>query len=65
MVYSLVVRGYLALAELASPPVHSRHLVLPATDPAAQPQDSTDDSKTANLCVFLHGALKVGKRASV
>jgi len=63
--YNLVVRGYLALAELASPPVHSRHLVLPATDPAAQPQDSTDDSKTANLCVFLHGALKVENMCGV
>jgi len=53
---TLVVKGYLALSDISSPPVYSRHLVLPAS-PGKDSKD--DDSKTPNLCVFLHGALKV------
>jgi len=47
----LVVKGFLALTDISSPPVCSRHLVLPV--------GGKEDDKTPNLCVFLHGALKV------
>ncbi len=47
--------GFLSLSEAASPPVTSRHLVLPWT---GAPQ-TDEDSRSPNLCVFLHGALKV------
>merc|ERR1712059_40208 len=50
----LVVRGFLALTDISSPPVFSRHLILPAV-----PLGKEDDHKTPNICVFLHGALKV------
>ena len=53
---TLTVKGFLALSEISSPPVYSRHLILP-TNPGKDSKD--DDSKTPNLCVFLHGALKV------
>jgi len=58
---TLVVKGYLALSDISSPPVYSRHLVLPSnTNTNTPPKDGKDDdSKTPNLCVFLHGALKV------
>jgi len=51
----LVVKGFLALTDISSPPVYSRHLLLPLTDAAKE----GDDSKSPNICVFLHGALKV------
>lgn len=53
---TLAVKGFLALSDISSPPVYSRHLVLP-TNPGKDSKD--DDAKTPNLCVFLHGALKV------
>ena len=52
---NIVIKGYLALSDISSPPVFSRHLVLPLTDSSPD----TNDSKTPNICVFLHGALKV------
>jgi len=53
----LTVLGFLALSDVASPSVMSRHLVLPWTDVRKEGED--DHSRTPNLCVFLHGALKV------
>ena len=53
--HNIVIKGYLALSDVSSPPVHSRHLVLPIKSDSVE----SDQSKTANLCVFLHGALKV------
>ena len=52
---NIVIKGYLALSDISSPPVYSRHLVLPLTDANTDPHES----KTPNICVFLHGALKV------
>jgi len=50
----LDIKGFLTLADVASPPVVSRHLILPFMPNV--PYD--EDSRTANLCVLLHGALK-------
>jgi len=55
---SLLVRGFLAVQDIASPPVHSRHLVLPSCPPK-EGRTPEEESKSPNLCVFLHGALKV------
>jgi len=55
----LVVKGFLALSEISSPPVYSRHLMLPTLPSNLSKDSKEDDSKTPNLCVFLHGALKV------
>ena len=52
----IMVKGFLALSDISSPPVYSRHLVLPVIP---KENGKEDDSKTPNLCVFLHGALKV------
>jgi len=60
----VVVRGFLALAELGSPPVTSRHLVLPAGE-AMKDHNKEDEARTPNLCVFLHGALKVENMCAV
>ena len=53
---NIVIKGYLAMPDVGSPPVYSRHLVLPLTDSGS---GDSEDSKAPNLCVFLHGALKV------
>lgn len=57
------VKGFFTLADVASPPVVSRHLILPSTSNSLSQGSSVpsadDDSRTANLCVLLHGALKV------
>ena len=50
------IKGFLTLADVASPPVESRHLVLPKVNHG---QSNDDDVRVANLCVFLHGAFKV------
>merc|ERR1719400_840496 len=57
--HTLAIQGYLALSDIASPPVFSRHLVLPLTSETPGSGDADPDSKTPNICVFLHGALKV------
>ena len=41
----------------SNPPVSSRHLILPANP--SKDKTPEEESKTPNLCVFLHGALKV------
>ena len=51
---NLDIKGFLTLADVASPPVVSRHLILPFSNLSPE-----DDSRTPNLCVLLHGALKV------
>ena len=51
----LDIKGFVTLADVASPPVLSRHMVLPWSG-AAQ---TDEDSRIPNLCVFLHGAMKV------
>ena len=56
----LSVQGFIILSELGSPPVTSRHLVLPALDLTVKEAPSKEDEgRPPNLCVFLHGALKV------
>lgn len=61
--HTLAIQGYLALSDIASPPVFSRHLVLPLPSspdtPGPAAGDTDPDSKSPNICVFLHGALKV------
>ena len=47
----LDIKGFLTLADVASPPVVSRHLILPFSN-------TEEDSRTANFCVLLHGSLK-------
>ena len=51
---NLDIKGFLTLADVASPPVVSRHLILPYSN-----LNTEDDSRTPSLCVLLHGALKV------
>ena len=53
--HNLVIKGYLAMSDISSPPVFSRHLVLPLPSDSA---NEAEDSKAPNTCVFLHGALK-------
>ena len=55
---NIIVKGYLALSDISSPPVFSRHLVLPLTEPSPG-EAPQQQHKTANMCVFLHGAFKV------
>lgn len=50
----LDIKGFLTLADVASPPVVSRHLILPFSPNTPY----EEDSRTPNLCVLLHGALK-------
>ena len=49
--------GFLSISDISSPPVFSRHLVLPhiTRDDAS----ADEESRVASLCVFLHGAFKV------
>jgi len=54
----LAVKGFLSQADISSPPVFSRHLVLPVVAPAGK-ENKEEDAKTPNSVVFLHGALKV------
>lgn len=49
----LAVKGVLTLADVASPPVVSRHLVIAAG------KDDEKNAQLPSLCAFLHGALKV------
>ena len=60
---SFIVLGFLSISDVSSPPVVSRHLVLPhlvVKDDISPTNGGTDEeSRQATLCVFLHGALKV------
>lgn len=50
--------GFLSISDVSSPPVFSRHLVLPyipRDDISTQSID--EESRLASLCVFLHGTL--------
>jgi hypothetical protein len=49
----LDIKGFLTLADVASPPVVSRHLILPTSNLPYE-----EESRTPNLCVLLHGSLK-------
>ncbi|CAB1446775.1 unnamed protein product [Pleuronectes platessa] len=69
----LEIVGFIEIADIASPPVISRHLVLPfavnkevdevgtgATDELEEePSASQMAGKSPNFCVLLHGSLKV------
>lgn len=66
----LEIVGFLEIAEVASPPTVSRHLVLPTSTrerPAKtdtdkegdEEEDVTEDGKTPSFAVLLHGSLKV------
>jgi len=54
---TLSVKGFFSQADISSPPVYSRHLILPATTSGKENKD--EEAKTPNNCSFLHGALKV------
>ncbi len=54
---TLSILGFLSISEVSSPPVVSRHVVLPWSGK----KQTEEDSRTPNLCVFLHGALKVSR----
>uniref|UniRef100_A0A8C4QVA3 Integrator complex subunit 14 n=1 Tax=Eptatretus burgeri TaxID=7764 RepID=A0A8C4QVA3_EPTBU len=71
---ALEVVGFLEIADVSSPPVLSRHLVLPLAPSREHeegggtgPDDGTDEDgslavtagKTPSFCVLLHGSLKV------
>eukprot|EP00095_Tigriopus_kingsejongensis_P002907 snap_masked-scaffold336_size202805-processed-gene-1.8 protein:Tk02907 transcript:snap_masked-scaffold336_size202805-processed-gene-1.8-mRNA-1 annotation:"conserved hypothetical protein" len=49
------IKGFLSLADVASPAVVSRHLILPWTGHV----QTDEDSRNPSLTVFLHGAMKV------
>ncbi|XP_074650578.1 integrator complex subunit 14-like [Tubulanus polymorphus] len=58
--------GFLDIADIASPPVISRHLILPVSPTAAKgkngsenEEEEKDDGKTPSFTVLLHGSLKV------
>jgi len=60
--------GLVDASDLASPPAHSRHLLLPlkTTDgipfsngKSDEPLDEDADGRVPNFCVLLHGALKI------
>ncbi|XP_052794374.1 integrator complex subunit 14-like [Mya arenaria] len=61
------VCGFMDLADIASPPTISRHLVLPlpatkppSTETETKPEEEEDgDGKTPSFTVLLHGSLKV------
>jgi len=53
---TLSIKGFFSQADISSPPVFTRHLILPAN---AGKENKDEDAKAANNCVFLHGALKV------
>eukprot|EP00088_Acartia_fossae_P030699 TRINITY_DN3169_c0_g1_i6.p1 TRINITY_DN3169_c0_g1~~TRINITY_DN3169_c0_g1_i6.p1 ORF type:complete len:508 (+),score=91.69 TRINITY_DN3169_c0_g1_i6:22-1524(+) len=50
------VKGFMSQADLSSPPVFSRHLILPHS---LGKENKDEDSKVPNVCLFLHGGLKV------
>ncbi|XP_043221562.1 integrator complex subunit 14-like [Amphibalanus amphitrite] len=59
----LRICGFLSVADVASPPAFSRHLVLPAPsesgDAPGEPCSEEDENaRTACFCVLLHGGLK-------
>lgn len=54
------IKGFLSISDVSSPPVVSRHLVLPYLVRDETSQISADEeTRIPSLCVFLHGALKV------
>lgn len=53
---TLSVKGFVSLTDVSSPPVYSRHLILPVSQGK---ENKEEDAKTPNMCVFIHGALKV------
>uniref|UniRef100_A0A672YC54 Integrator complex subunit 14 n=1 Tax=Sphaeramia orbicularis TaxID=375764 RepID=A0A672YC54_9TELE len=69
----LEIMGFIEIADIASPPVISRHLVLPiavnkevdevgagtAEELEEEPSSSQMAGKSPNFCVLLHGSLKV------
>lgn len=56
----LQIKGFLSIADVSSPPVVSRHLVLPHIVREDGTVSNTDEeSRTPSLCVFLHASLKV------
>ncbi|KAK7501745.1 hypothetical protein BaRGS_00007176 [Batillaria attramentaria] len=72
----LEVAGFLEIAEVASPPTVSRHLVLPistrersaktdADKDGEEEEDSTEDGKTPSFAVLLHGSLKVESMVAI
>lgn len=72
----LEVAGFLEIAEVASPPTVSRHLVLPTStrDRSAntdtekdgeEEEDAAEDGKTPSFAVLLHGSLKVESMVAV
>uniref|UniRef100_A0A8D3BND8 von Willebrand factor A domain-containing protein 9 n=1 Tax=Scophthalmus maximus TaxID=52904 RepID=A0A8D3BND8_SCOMX len=69
----LEIVGFIEIADISSPPVISRHLVLPIAvnkevdevgtgateEPEEEPSASQMAGKSPNFCVLLHGSLKV------
>lgn len=70
----IVICGFISIADVSSPPSHSRHLVLPiqtckeepklpvikVENPEVTDDDSAnEDGKQPSFCVLLHGSLKV------
>ncbi|CAL8099661.1 unnamed protein product [Orchesella dallaii] len=58
------VLGFILVNDMASPPVHSRHLLLPLKSSDGKSNGKGDegedsDGNVPNFCVLLHGALKV------
>ncbi|XP_070542502.1 integrator complex subunit 14-like [Ptychodera flava] len=56
--------GFMDIADICSPPIISRHLVLPTAAKdvnlkGAEEEDTVDEGKTPSFCVLLHGSLKV------
>ncbi|XP_023336085.1 integrator complex subunit 14 [Eurytemora carolleeae] len=62
---TLSIKGFLSQADISSPPVYSKHLILPVSGTKDNKDDKEnnelkdDDTKNPNICVFLHGALKL------
>ena len=52
------IKGFMTLPEVSSPPVISRHLVLPWAKPESDPIEGEGSKTKPNLCVYLHGGLK-------
>ncbi|XP_035221418.1 integrator complex subunit 14-like [Stegodyphus dumicola] len=70
----IVICGFISITDVASPPSHSRHLVLPLqsckeeTKPPViklencentDDESANEDGKQPSFCVLLHGSLKV------
>jgi len=53
---TISVKGFISQADVSSPPVHSRHLILPVSNGR---ENKEEDARTPNSCLFLHGGLKV------